>query len=209
MKRIFVLVLAVCLFLLSGCRDSDIVDLPEQSSHIQDILSIRNSDGDRIYYGMTQGDVEAILGQGEAGMMDMYFYENADVAILYRDGMVVLLVLYSDIGWRLTNGIYVGMQVYDQQVFYGKTAEESRQFTRDLINQGEGDIQVTTLDYRFALEGDSDLSVLETVEEYEELRRESLGQDVMRYRFMVSLRVPENTIYLIMFGDQQALFTFR
>jgi len=193
--------------MLSGCRDSDEISLPEQSSHIHDILSIRNSDGDSIYYGMSQVDVESILGLGEAGFGNTHFYESADITILYRDGIVALLTMHSDSGWRLANGIYIGMRVYDQQVFYGKTVEESRQFTRYITNQY--DASILTVDYRFALEGDSDLRLLATVEEYEELRRETLGQDILRYRFMVSLRAPDDTVAIIVFGDQQALFTLR
>ena len=219
MKIMFVL-LCCALFFSSCVSNNESIytddynvydDLPGMSNHIQDILSIRNSDGDVIYYGMNRADVEHILGQGEESFLNNAFsYMDGDITILYRDDAVVMIILHWYTDWTLANGIYFGMQIYERQVFYGnKTVEESRQFSRYAMNRQAHEAQAT-VDFRFILEDDNYLRLLETFEEYGEVRRATMTEEgALSNRFMVSLMVPDDTIYLISIGDQQALFTFR
>ena len=176
MKKIF-FALSFCLLILSGCGHDENYEndyeayLPEQSNYMRDILSIRNPDGDIIYYGMSRADAEHILGQGEAGFGNIYFYEIsriADISILYRDDIAVFIMLIGRSSWELSNGIYVGMQVYDQQVFYGMTIEENRQFLRVLAGLQEHELESLALgpNFRFMLLGNNELILLTNYEEY-------------------------------------------
>jgi len=155
-KIAMIFALSLCLLALAGCVDNsgESDNLPVQSNHIHNILSIRNAAGDIVHYGMNRADVERVLGPGEPSLGNFYFHEisdDADIAILYRDDIVAAIMLRGDTGWMLANGAYVGMQIYDQQGFYGITIEENRQFIRQLMGMDESQIP-SSINFRFVLE---------------------------------------------------------
>ena len=221
MKNIF-FALSLCLLILSSCGHNESYEndyetyLPGLSNYIRDILSIRNSDGDIIYYGMSRTDVERILGQGMPGFGNIYSYEIsriADISILYRDDIAVLIMLTGRSNWELSNGTYVGMQVYGQQVFYGMTIEENRQFLRDMAGLQEHEHEPLTLgpNFRFILLDNDELILMTNYEEYRwwTSRMRMSRADALRNFFMVDLRLKDDAVDIITIGDHQALIQFR
>jgi len=213
MKKILLLLLTIMLVAtLTACDGSD--NLAEQSNHLHDIISIRNSDGDVIHYGMSRADVEAILGQGERGIhrhINIYIYGD-DISILYRDDIAVSITVSGGSEWRLANGAYVGMQVDDQKEFYGMSLEEITSFMRYVMNlaspNNDNDARLTIIDYRFVLEDDRELRLVTTPEEFSELSFVGVERDLMLSSFMISFSIPDDIIAGIILGDAQALFTF-
>ena len=98
--------LTVCLLffalLLSGCGANDSDSSP---------LSIQDSNGNVIYYGMARSDVESILGEGEANFFG-YTY-NESISILYRDDLVALVSIWEP-GWKTSNGVEVDVTTETQ-----------------------------------------------------------------------------------------------
>ena len=211
MKKILIILLVIMLVtILTACGGSD--NFAQQSNYIHDILAIRNSDGGIIYYGMNRADVESILGLGERGTPRHIVVYGDEISILYRDDIVVSIILSNGSEWRLANGAYVGMQVNNQTIFYNISLEEKRQFINSVMNfasQTEENVQITIVDYRFVLEGDSELRLVTTVEEFGELFLGRPEQDIMRSSFIISFSIPDDTVAGIILGDMQALLTFR
>ena len=99
MKRLLALALLLSLgFLVTACQSND-CEL--------DLLSVRNTRGDVLYYGMHRRAAERILGTAESNAGPIYNYDHG-ITILYRDDYAVLIrVSYA--GWRTAHNVEVGV----------------------------------------------------------------------------------------------------
>jgi len=73
---------------------------------------VQDSNRNVIYYGMSRDDAERILGAGAEHSVvisgrNFYQYDDGDIAILYRNDSVVLVIVEVP-GWSTPSGVEVG-----------------------------------------------------------------------------------------------------
>lgn len=87
------------------------------------ITSIRNAKtGDTLELGMSQGEIEDMIGKGEdLGDARFAYGTNANgLGIEYEGNISISFGLYGDNPWRLRHGIKAGDKISDMFRYYGE-----------------------------------------------------------------------------------------
>ncbi len=127
MKKIVWFLLAVfSCFGLVACdgKKSETVNFDDMT-----IISIRNAEtGDTINLGMSQGEIEDIIGKGEETDYGTIQYgtDQDGLNITYEKNVSTSFGIYGDNLWRLQHGIKAGDKVSDMFKYYGEAEIKDR-----------------------------------------------------------------------------------